>query len=147
MDRFEIALISIPLLLGMIFLRVPIGLAMLLCGIGGTAIVTDRWVPILASLKSLDLDTAPVRDEGVAVLCEGLSQLRELDLSRTLVTGNVVDSLERMSQLERLMLTGTRIGFQPLKRLSQANPNFDLAELLTVLGRARRDSAGGSRGP
>ncbi|MCT8972859.1 TRAP transporter large permease [Microbaculum marinisediminis] len=56
MDRFEIALISIPILLGMIFLRVPIGLAMLLCGVGGTAIVTDRWVPILASLKSLTYD-------------------------------------------------------------------------------------------
>jgi len=56
MDRLEIALISIPILLGMIFLRVPIGLAMLLCGIGGTAIVTDRWTPILASLKSLTFD-------------------------------------------------------------------------------------------
>ena len=56
MDRLEIALISVPVLLGMIFLRVPIGLAMLLCGIGGTAIVTGRWLPILASLKSLTYD-------------------------------------------------------------------------------------------
>ncbi|MEJ8574588.1 TRAP transporter large permease [Microbaculum marinum] len=56
MDRLEIALVSIPVLLGMIFVRVPIGLAMLLCGIGGTVLVTGRWVPIMASLKSLTYD-------------------------------------------------------------------------------------------
>ena len=56
MDRLEIALISIPVLLALIFLRVPIGLAMLLCGVVGTAIVTGGWVPILASLKSLTYD-------------------------------------------------------------------------------------------
>ncbi len=56
MDRLEVALISVPVLLAMIFLRVPIGLAMLLCGVVGTAIVTSGWVPILASLKSLTYD-------------------------------------------------------------------------------------------
>jgi C4-dicarboxylate transporter, DctM subunit len=56
MDRFEIALLSFPVLLALIFLRMPIGLSMLLCGIGGTAIVNGRWVPILGSLKSLSYD-------------------------------------------------------------------------------------------
>lgn len=55
MDRLEIALLSFPVLLGMIFLRVPIGLAMLICGIVGTGLVAG-WVPILASLKSLTYD-------------------------------------------------------------------------------------------
>lgn len=55
MDRLEIALLSFPVLLGMIFLRVPIGLAMLICGIVGTGLVAG-WVPIMASLKSLTYD-------------------------------------------------------------------------------------------
>src|SRR3546814_13784462 len=48
---------GVVILLAMIFLRVPIGLAMLLVGFFGTWLVTGSWVPILAQLKSLTYDT------------------------------------------------------------------------------------------
>lgn len=51
MSNFEIGLWSFPILLGMIFLRAPIGLAMLVCGIGGTWIVTGNPNTVLSKLK------------------------------------------------------------------------------------------------
>lgn len=56
MSRIELALLSFPVLLAMIFLRVPIGLAMFLVGLFGTVIVTGTWIPILASMKTLPYD-------------------------------------------------------------------------------------------
>src|SRR3546814_10661053 len=53
MSSLELGFWSFPVLLAMIFLRVPIGLAMLLVGFLGTWLVNGRWVPILAQLKSL----------------------------------------------------------------------------------------------
>jgi tripartite ATP-independent transporter DctM subunit len=41
----------------MIFLRIPIGLAMLMVGFFGTWLVTGSWEPILAQMKSLTYDT------------------------------------------------------------------------------------------
>src|SRR3546814_8248404 len=57
MSSLELGFWSFPVLLAMIFLRVPIGLAMLLVGFFGTWLVTGSWVPILAKLKSLTYDT------------------------------------------------------------------------------------------
>src|SRR3546814_8229819 len=57
MSSLELGFWSFPVLLAMIFLRVPIGLAMLLVGFFGTWMVTGSWVPILAQLKSLTYDT------------------------------------------------------------------------------------------
>ncbi|HEY9537576.1 MAG TPA: TRAP transporter large permease [Kiloniellaceae bacterium] len=57
MSSLELGFWSFPVLLAMIFLRVPIGLAMLLVGFFGTWLVTGSWVPILAQLKSLTYDT------------------------------------------------------------------------------------------
>ncbi len=57
MSPLEIGLWSIPVLLLLIFVRMPIGLAMLLCGVVGTRLVTGNWIPILAQLKSLVFDT------------------------------------------------------------------------------------------
>ncbi|MEO1198796.1 MAG: TRAP transporter large permease [Pseudomonadota bacterium] len=57
MSPLELAIWSFPILLALIFLRLPIGLAMLLCGVIGTVLVTDRWTPVLAQLKSLSYDT------------------------------------------------------------------------------------------
>ncbi|WP_157016978.1 TRAP transporter large permease [Mesorhizobium xinjiangense] len=52
MTNFELGIWSFPVLLLLIFLRIPIGLSMLLCGIVGTWLVTGTWNPILAKLKA-----------------------------------------------------------------------------------------------
>jgi tripartite ATP-independent transporter DctM subunit len=57
MTHLELGIWSFPILLAMIFLRVPIGLAMLIVGFFGTWLVTGSWVPILAQMKSLTYDT------------------------------------------------------------------------------------------
>ena len=57
MTSLELGLWSFPVLLALIFLRLPIGLAMLLVGFAGTWLVTGSSVPILAQLKSLTYDT------------------------------------------------------------------------------------------
>ncbi|UIJ72850.1 TRAP transporter large permease [Aurantimonas sp. HBX-1] len=57
MTNLEIALLSFPILLAMIFARMPIGLAMLVCGFVGNWIVMGRVTPILAQLKSLPYTT------------------------------------------------------------------------------------------
>lgn len=57
MSSVEIGLASFPILIGLIFLRMPIGLSMLLIGFVGTWIVTGTERPILAQMKSLPFDT------------------------------------------------------------------------------------------
>ncbi|WP_025030512.1 TRAP transporter large permease [Nitratireductor aquibiodomus] len=52
MTNLEIGLWSFPLLLLLIFVRLPIGLAMLLCGLGGTWLVFGNVTPVLAKLKN-----------------------------------------------------------------------------------------------
>jgi tripartite ATP-independent transporter DctM subunit len=52
LNPIEIALWSFPVLLILIFLRLPIGLAMLLCGMVGTAMLTGGWDVVLAKMKS-----------------------------------------------------------------------------------------------
>jgi C4-dicarboxylate transporter DctM subunit len=52
LSNIEIGIWSFPVLLVLIFLRLPIGLAMLLCGMVGTWLVTGSWNPILAKLKA-----------------------------------------------------------------------------------------------
>lgn len=53
MSSIEIGLWSFPVLILLIFLRVPIAAAMLGTGIVGTYIVLGKWVPILSQLKSI----------------------------------------------------------------------------------------------
>ena len=64
MTNLEIGLWSFPLLLLLIFLRLPIGLAMLLCGLGGSWIVFGNVTPVLAKLKN----------EGIPVLWRPLHE-------------------------------------------------------------------------
>ncbi|THD85771.1 TRAP transporter large permease [Aliigemmobacter aestuarii] len=52
MTNIEIGLLSFPVLLAMIFLRAPIGLAMLVCGVGGMWIVTGSPNIILSKFKT-----------------------------------------------------------------------------------------------
>jgi C4-dicarboxylate transporter DctM subunit len=57
LTSLEIGILSFPVLLALIFLRMPIGLAMLLCGLGGTWIVMGSPAPILAKLKNETFST------------------------------------------------------------------------------------------
>ncbi len=57
MSGFEIAAIGFVLMLGAIFIRVPIAIAMGLTGFFGTWAVLGRPTPILAQLKTLSYDT------------------------------------------------------------------------------------------
>ena len=52
MTDLAIGFLSFPVLLALIFLRAPIGLAMLLCGIGGLWLATDGTTVFMARLKS-----------------------------------------------------------------------------------------------
>jgi C4-dicarboxylate transporter, DctM subunit len=52
MSNIEIGLWSFPVLMFLIFLRIPIGASMLLTGIVGTYLVTGRWVVVLSQLKA-----------------------------------------------------------------------------------------------
>lgn len=52
MSILEIGLWSFPILLFMIFLRIPIGLAMLIAGFVGSYMVTGSWTPIMAKMKN-----------------------------------------------------------------------------------------------
>ena len=51
MSNLELGIYSFPVLLLLIFLRIPIGLAMLLCGLAGTYLIMGNTAPILARLK------------------------------------------------------------------------------------------------
>jgi C4-dicarboxylate transporter, DctM subunit len=57
MSSIEIGLWSFPVLILLIFLRVPIGAAMLGTGIVGTYLVLDKWTPVLAQMKVLAWNT------------------------------------------------------------------------------------------
>lgn len=52
MSNLEVGIYSIPVLLVLIFLRMPIGLAMIVCGLGGTMIITGGEIVVLAKLKN-----------------------------------------------------------------------------------------------
>ena len=52
-----IAAVFFVLLLVLIFLRVPIGLAMLICGVLGLFVVRGRWPPVLNQLKHVTVET------------------------------------------------------------------------------------------
>ncbi|WP_425403599.1 TRAP transporter large permease [Hwanghaeella sp.] len=57
MTKLEIAIWSFPVLLLLIALRMPIGLAMLTIGIAGSALVNGSWIAVLSQLKSVPYDT------------------------------------------------------------------------------------------
>jgi len=48
----EIGIWSFPVLLVMIFLRIPVGLSMLIAGFVGSYLVTGSWLPIMAKMKN-----------------------------------------------------------------------------------------------
>lgn len=52
MSALEVGILSLPLLLFLIFLRMPIGLAMIVVGLGGTMYLTGGSLVVLAKLKN-----------------------------------------------------------------------------------------------
>lgn len=52
MSNLELGILSLPLLIALIFLRMPISLAMIMVGLGGTMVVTDGTLVVLARLKT-----------------------------------------------------------------------------------------------
>jgi C4-dicarboxylate transporter DctM subunit len=57
MSNVELGLWSFPVLLLLIFLRMPIGLAMLIVGVVGNYLITKSWNPSLSFFKSLTYST------------------------------------------------------------------------------------------
>ncbi|MEP0943323.1 MAG: TRAP transporter large permease [Rhizobiaceae bacterium] len=57
MTDLQLGMMSLPVLLVLIFLRMPIGLAMLVVGLGGTAWVSGGSIVVLARLKSETFST------------------------------------------------------------------------------------------
>ncbi len=57
MSTIELAAWSFPVLLGLIFLRVPIGLAMAACGLVGAYLIYGNPAPILSQLKQVTYST------------------------------------------------------------------------------------------
>ena len=57
MSNVELGLWSFPAMLLLIFLRVPIGLAMLIVGVVGNYLITKSWNPTLSLFKSLPYST------------------------------------------------------------------------------------------
>lgn len=57
MSNLELALWVFLVLMMMIFIRIPIGLAMLICGMAGNYLINDTWIPILSQLKSMPFET------------------------------------------------------------------------------------------
>jgi C4-dicarboxylate transporter DctM subunit len=56
-SNIELGLWSFPVLLLLIFLRMPIGLAMLIVGVVGNYLITKSWNPTLSMFKSLTYST------------------------------------------------------------------------------------------
>ena len=57
MSNVELGLWSFPVLLLLIFLRMPIGLAMLIVGVVGNYLITKSWNPSFALFKTLTYST------------------------------------------------------------------------------------------
>jgi C4-dicarboxylate transporter DctM subunit len=57
MSNIELGIWSFPVLLLLIFLRMPIGLSMLLVGVVGNFLITKSWSPSFALFKSLTYST------------------------------------------------------------------------------------------
>ncbi|MET0596335.1 MAG: TRAP transporter large permease [Mesorhizobium sp.] len=57
MSNITLGLVSFAVLLAMVFLRIPIGLSMFLCGVGGSWIITGSPAPMLGQLKQIAYST------------------------------------------------------------------------------------------
>ena len=85
MTGIELAAWSFPILLLLIFIRVPIGLAMAVCGIGGAVLIYGTPAPLLNQLKQVTFTTFSNYNLSVVPLFLLMGQFAALGgLSRTL---------------------------------------------------------------
>ncbi|MEZ5876369.1 MAG: TRAP transporter large permease [Tepidamorphaceae bacterium] len=68
MTKLEIAIWSFPFLMALIAFRMPIGLAMLVTGIGGSVLVNGSWIAVMSQMKSLPYDTFSSYSLGIVPL-------------------------------------------------------------------------------
>lgn len=57
LSNLELAGWIFVILMGLIFSRIPIGLAMLICGVVGNYLINGSWIPILSQLKFMPFET------------------------------------------------------------------------------------------
>ena len=57
LSNLELAGWIFLILMILIFIRIPIGLAMLMCGMVGSYLINGTWVPILSQMKSMPFET------------------------------------------------------------------------------------------
>lgn len=57
MSNLELGLWAFPVMLFLIFIRMPIGLSMLLVGVVGNFLITKSWNPSLSLFKSMTHST------------------------------------------------------------------------------------------
>eukprot|EP00252_Welwitschia_mirabilis_P023616 TRINITY_DN6727_c0_g1_i2.p1 TRINITY_DN6727_c0_g1~~TRINITY_DN6727_c0_g1_i2.p1 ORF type:complete len:215 (+),score=25.85 TRINITY_DN6727_c0_g1_i2:117-761(+) len=66
----------------------------------GSWLYTLSFLPELPDLRCLDLENVPITDEWASYFIAGVTRLQALNMSRTLVTDNFVDSLTYGIRLE-----------------------------------------------
>ena len=57
LSNLELAGWIFLILMILIFIRIPIGLAMLMCGMTGNYLINGTWIPILSQMKSMPFET------------------------------------------------------------------------------------------
>ncbi len=57
LSNLELAGWIFLILMVLIFIRIPIGLAMLMCGMVGNYLINGTWIPILSQMKSIPFET------------------------------------------------------------------------------------------
>lgn len=67
----------------------------------------------------------PISDAGLAQLT-GLTELEELNLSKTRVSDDGLEHIKGLTRLQKLNLNGTRVTHEGVKRLQHALPNCEI---------------------
>lgn len=73
----------------------------------------------IATLRDINLDNAPISDDVVSKLVEGIPQMQSLSLTNTKVTNRCLQSLQPAAHLIRLRVDMTRITDAGLQHLQQ----------------------------
>ena len=78
MSNFDLALWSFPVLLVLVFLRAPIGLAMIAVGVAGTYFVIGTPDMTLNQLKTLTYGTFSNYSFSIGAICNPIGHVRIL---------------------------------------------------------------------
>jgi len=82
--------------------------------------------PYLSDVYNVDLSKTTVTDIGLVTLKE-LDQLLYLDLSETQITDAGLEHLDGLKQLQKLSLNRTQVTDEGVKKLQQALPNCQIS--------------------